>query len=197
MKKYDECLAVLKLLLARNPHFEPAQRKLSDTEQRLKEQNFGEYDFTAMHEAMKNEQAYYDHASFTGPVEIRDSEGRGRGLFTTKDVTAGTMLLCEKAFSYCLGAKEASVDNFKYLTFSLQTGVLMHAASDRITLGTQTTLITATTRKLYQNPSLREEFFSLYHGGHKPGEKTEVDGTPLVDTSVSPSTLKFQPDTEA
>ena len=39
---------------------------------------------------------HLDHATFVGPVAVKASIGRGRGLFTTKAVKAGDLILCEK-----------------------------------------------------------------------------------------------------
>ncbi len=48
-----------------------------------------------------------DCATYSGPVEVRESlPGRGRGLFTTRKVTAGE-LLCEKAFEYASAGANA------------------------------------------------------------------------------------------
>ena len=62
-----------------------------------------------MYRAAKDTPPCLDNATFAGNVEVQASKGRGRGLFTTKDVIAGELLLCEKAFSYC--SSKHSVDD--------------------------------------------------------------------------------------
>jgi hypothetical protein len=60
------------------------------------------YDFeTISKEVSKVRPPHLDHATFVGLVEVKTSPGRGRGLFTTKAVKAGELLLCEKAFAHC------------------------------------------------------------------------------------------------
>jgi hypothetical protein len=43
---------------------------------------------------------HLDLASYLDLVIVKESPGRGRGLFTTKAVKAGELLLCEKAFAH-------------------------------------------------------------------------------------------------
>ena len=50
-----------------------------------------------------------DCATFVGPVAVRDSLGRGQGLFTTKSVKAGDLLFAEKAFEYSHADNDTSV----------------------------------------------------------------------------------------
>lgn len=55
----------------------------------------------AMHMAATEKTPHcLDTATYGKPVEIRVTENRGRGLFSMKDIVAGDLLLCEKAFSY-------------------------------------------------------------------------------------------------
>ena len=149
------------------------------TEYRLKEQEYGYYDFKSMYKAAKNTPPHLDCATYLGPVAVKSSENRGRGLFTTKDVVAGEMLLCEKAFSYCWADARDNQDGSK-------TSLLMNTTTDRMVMGTQPDLITTTVQKLYRNPSLIPAFNSLHHGDYKPVEATRVDGSAVVDTCVVP-----------
>lgn len=75
--------------------------ELSRVELRLTEQRTGNYDFGKINKAVSLSQPLIDCATFKGSIDIRDSEGRGQGTFTTKAVKAENLLLCEKAFSYC------------------------------------------------------------------------------------------------
>jgi hypothetical protein len=38
-----------------------------------------------------------DHSDYIGPIDVRTVEGRGRGMFLTKDVTAGQVLFVERS----------------------------------------------------------------------------------------------------
>lgn len=122
-----------------------------------------------------------DNATYIGPVEIKDSTGRGRGLFTTQTVAAGTSLLCEKAFAYRFAINEAEqVDS----AFASRTALLMNTETKRGYMGTQGDLITVIIQKLYDSPSLMPAYNSLYHGKYTPVKETQVDGVPIVDTCV-------------
>lgn len=68
---------------------------------RLHEIVTGQYDFlTMLGEAEGTDWPRLDHATHIGFVEVRMCEdtSMGRGLFLTKDVKAGDLLFCEKAF---------------------------------------------------------------------------------------------------
>ena len=184
--RFQESLDAVTSLLAHYPNNGEAKKETLRVERRLREQEHGDYDFHAMYGAAKNTPPCLDHATYVGPVTIKASNGRGRGLFTTRDVVAGELLLCEKAFSYCY----ADTGEGKA---SSKTSILMNTHTDRMVMGTQPDLITATVQKMYRNPSLMPTFISLYHGDYKPVKETEMDGAPIVDTYVvSTETNKCQ-----
>lgn len=108
---------------------------------------------------------------------VKISPDRGRGLFTTKAVKAGELLLCEKAFAHCYAgsSEESSKDGSKI-------NLLVNIHTNRMTIGTQSDLITAIVQKLWRNPSLLSEFATLHHGSYEPVCVTEVDGKPVIDT---------------
>ncbi len=68
-------------------------------EARVKEMTTGEYDFIAMRRAI-TPKPRLDFATYDAPVKICPSPGKGNGLFTTKAVKAGDLILCEKAFAH-------------------------------------------------------------------------------------------------
>jgi len=145
----------------------------------LEEQKNGTYDFKAIYEeASKLRPPHLDHATFIGPVTIKASKGRGRGLFTTKPVKAGDLILCEKAFAHCYAnTKENSANSSKI-------SLLLNMHTNRVSMGTQSDLITTIVQKLWRNPSLLPELTELHHGSYKPVDVTEVDGKPIIDTYV-------------
>lgn len=169
--RFEESHQTLATLLSRYPYCQAAHKEIIRTKQRLREQEHGEYGFRAMYRAAEDTPPCLDNATFAGHVEIQPSEGRGRGLFTTKDVIAGELLLCEKAFTYS-SAKHS------------KTSLLMNTHTNRATLGTQADLITATVQKMFRNPSLKPVFTSLYHGDYKPVDEAEVDGMPIIDRYI-------------
>ena len=131
-----------------------------------------------MYRAAKDTPPCLDNTTFAGNVEVQASKGRGRGLFTTKDVIAGELLLYEKAFSYC-SSKHS------------KTSILMNTYTSQATLGTQADLITDIVQKIFRSPSLMPVFTSLYHGDYEPVDEAEVDGMPIIDTYSTSTALDF------
>ncbi|KAL2040023.1 hypothetical protein N7G274_007426 [Stereocaulon virgatum] len=175
LTRFQECHDVLKLLLEQYPHCSEAKKEIARTKIRLTEQQHAVFDFKAMHETAKINPPQLDCATYVGPVAIKASDGRGRGLFTTENVVAGELLLCEKAFAYCWA------DAWESQTSS-KTRLLMNCYTNRAVIGTQADMITDIVQNMYHNPSLMPSFTSLHHGDHKPVKKTIVDGVPIVDT---------------
>lgn len=71
--------------------------EIARTNKRLDEQKNGAYDFEAMSKSVTAENRTLDHASFLRNVKIGDAGHRGRGLFTTKNIQAGELVMVEKA----------------------------------------------------------------------------------------------------
>lgn len=72
---------------------------LGRAQSRTVEQKSGVYNFKELQaNAKKLRPPHLDHATYIGPVEIRQIESKGRGLFVTKAVKAGE-LLCAKKLS--------------------------------------------------------------------------------------------------
>lgn len=63
--------------------------------QRMKEENTGEFDWCMLFKETQRDRARPDVADYRGPVEVRTpSNGTGiRGMFTTRDVKAGELLV--------------------------------------------------------------------------------------------------------
>lgn len=156
---------VFRSLLKVYPSNEAARKELRRTEDRLREQDHGLYDFLAMHKAaVERAPPCLDVANFTGPVTIKMTEGRGRGMFTTRDMTAGELLLCEKAFSYSF--------------FDSSSSSMLSA---RTLKGTPGDLVTKAVHQLHRTP-LISTMTSLYHDGYESVNEKEADGMPIVDT---------------
>lgn len=181
LRRFLECQDILELLCKKYPNNIDATKGLARVRCRLREQKSGTYDFKALYEeASKLRPPHLDHATFIGPVAIKDSKGRGRGLFTTKAVKAGDLLLCEKAFAHShANTMEENSANSSKISFLLN----MH--TNRMSIGTQGDLITTIAQKLWRNPSLLPEFTALHHGSYKPVNVIEVDGKPIIDTYVA------------
>ncbi len=171
LEEFQECKNFLGTLLEYHGDDKDARREFKRVKHRLKEQETGSYDFAAMAKSA-SEQLWLDHASFTKQVAVKPAGNSGRGLFTTEAVKAGSLLLCEKAFS---AAFQDECPNTTY--------ILLNANTERITLGTQALLIPGIAQKL-QNVLLGPKFWNLYSGTFpRTGkEGSLVDGTPVIDT---------------
>lgn len=70
---------------------------ISKNKTRLVEMRTGKYDFKAMAASATATNTSLDHASFIKNTKIALAGHRGRGLFTTKDIKYGDIILVEKA----------------------------------------------------------------------------------------------------
>lgn len=182
--KFQRCYDTLNILLKEYPKNEEGRKELSRAKNRLTEQKYGRYDFKAMYAATKIRPLSLDHATYIGPVVVKPAEGRGRGLFSTRAVKAGELLLCEKAFSQC----RVDVSDESHSSSS-KISLLVNTHTNSIVLGTQGDLLAKIVQQLWRNPSLAPAFTSLHHGSYKPSKVTHVDNAPIVDTYVI--TLRF------
>ncbi|CAI6021747.1 unnamed protein product [Clonostachys chloroleuca] len=175
LEKYRECSHVLKEMSQNFAGNTSLHQRLARTIERVKEQERGLYDFARMQrEASSQRPPHLDFATYIGPVEIGLSGSKGRGLFTTRAVKAGDLLLCEKAFAHAFVDTEG--------VHKQDLTVLIDAERDMITVGGQAELIRLVAQKIYHNPSMAAAVTGLHHGSYQPVDVTEVDGIPLVDT---------------
>lgn len=170
---------MLELLLSSFPHNSQASVALDRARSRSLEEKTGLYDFKQLQaKAKKLRPPHLDHASYLGPVEIRQTESQGRGLFVTKAVKAGELLLCEKAFSHAHAGEDAGDGNENSSKISL----LINPETNQGFMGAQADLIKLIVQKLYHNPSAAPAFVTLYHGTYEGVSTSTVDEKPIVDT---------------
>ncbi|KAF4414931.1 TPR domain [Fusarium acutatum] len=172
---YQHSLEMLENLTQSFPGNKAASSEKHRINERLNEQRTGEYKFKQIYKQAEKSPPFINCTTFSAPVEIRESPGRGKGLFTTKAVSAGELLLCEKAFSYSFAGDEQSTK---------QTKILMNLATKRMVMGGQARLLTLIVQKLYHNSSLSAEFEDLHHADYQKTTVLETDRTPVVDSSV-------------
>lgn len=183
LKRFDECCEVLTILCRLFPLNALARASSDRAQSRLKEQKTGEYNFKLLQaEAKKLRPPHLDHATYVGPIEVRQTASMGRGLFVTKAVKAGDLLLCEKAFhhSYALDELETEKPGISKIS------ILMNTETESAVMGTQADLLKSIIQKTYHNPSLASAFSPLHHGEYKGVDTAFVDQVPIVDTSVTP-----------
>jgi hypothetical protein len=186
-----------KLLPRDYPDNDAGRAQMQRVQQRVREQTSGEYDFRSMYNGVRAGSRHLDIATFADSVAVQPSPGRGRGLFTTRAVRAGELLLCEKAFVYCggdnprtsrtpLAAKSSSTSLSSNAPSPLSgTCVPINLPANRVTIGKQADVITSAIRKVFQNPSLGPKFMSLHSGSYESVDAPGLmDGQPEVDSSV-------------
>jgi hypothetical protein len=174
LQRFRECCEVLKVVCKELPENASAKREFKRVLGRLAEQENGRYDFRAMQlEAAKQHPPHLDHATYVGPVLVKPANSRGRGLFTTKAVKAGDLLVCEKAFAH------AFVDT---TSLSPSTQVLINTETNAMSLGGQAELVPQIVQKLYKNASLMPTITDLHHGSYSAVDVSHTDDSPVVDT---------------
>ncbi|KAH1539391.1 hypothetical protein KXX61_007222 [Aspergillus fumigatus] len=174
LQRFRESGEAHQVLAREFPSNAPAQSEFNRAIARLAEQKTGKYPFKRLQlEATKRRPPLLDHATYVGPVAVRPTESRGRGLFTTEAVKAGDLLFCEKAFAHAFHDADDPRRSI---------GLLINPQTNQITMGTQTELIRLIVQKLYKNPFTIPAFIDLYHDSYQPVAVPEVDDTPIVDT---------------
>ncbi len=190
--RYDECRTRREQLLREYPNTDADRGDIQYVAERLHGQATGEYNFRRMYDVIRAGGRHVDIATFAGPVAVKTSPGRGRGLFTTRAVKAGELLLCEKAFAYC-GADDPDSFHGPSTAQSMSSsgppqmptdiGVLISLHYNLVTIGKQPDVITTVIQKVYRNPSLAPVVDSLYSGSYKSVDAPRlVDGQPVVDS---------------
>ena len=168
LRRFKETKQVLGHMVSLYPRNEIASHRMERVRRRLQEEA-GIYDFAGMlKENMQPMKS--DRASYIGSVEVRACQvkSRGRGLFLTKSVNAGELLLCEKAFSVSL----LSIHEVDSKDDDVSGNGLEVARDD---------LHKDCVFQFHRNPSLLSAFKSLYSGHYSPEEIAEVDEQIILD----------------
>ena len=97
---FRAALQSFKGLLILSPNNTDARIQAVRAERRFQEELFGSYAASVMTAEAEERQPYLDCATFSAAVEVKQSPGRGLGLFVKLPVIAGQLVLCEKAFGY-------------------------------------------------------------------------------------------------
>jgi len=145
--------------------------RLKKTELRLQEQATGVYDFKKIKASLLIAHPRVDAASFTRDVKIAESPGRGRGLFATRDIDPGEIILCEKAFCVVWGHEDEAL-----------TAMTYDGRDDRIRVF-PAGLCKAVVQKLLNTPSQVDKVMDLY-GDYRGLEKQLIvrDSGLVIDT---------------
>lgn len=136
---------------------------LERTERRLREQDHGMFDFNAMGKSVTPGHTRLDHASFLGNTRIAPAGDRGRGLFATKDLAPGDVILVEKAF-YVASKNDAGGN------------------AGAIPYNTGAKRLNGIMEKLRWNPHQAVKYMGLFDGGTFENKVAKmVDGMVVVD----------------
>ncbi|MCJ1470935.1 hypothetical protein MMC07_009583 [Pseudocyphellaria aurata] len=165
LRQFKDAQKTLDHLTTVFPDNKMAHQRSERVRDRLQEEA-GNYDFPAMLEGT-SQPTRVDRASFIGCVEVRPCKvtSRGRGLFLTKPVKLGELLLCEKAFAVSLMSIHENIER------GLPGHGLDTARDD---------MYKDCVFQLHRNPSRALSFSELHSGGSKAKE-TIVDGQRIID----------------
>lgn len=137
---------------------------------RSREQESGSHDFTKMRVNLSKARSRVDAATFTGNTEVKNSRNKGRGLFTTRNIAAGELIMCEKAFCVVWGHEREAMTA---MTYDLR--------DDRIRVS-PIGLSKAIVQKLISNPSQIPAVMDLYGDYQGDGKDvTTTDDGPVID----------------
>lgn len=173
LQLYRMCSEKLEALLQQFPDNAAAKLETKKVKARISEAQYGKYNFKLINKQAEKTPPLIDCATFSKNVEIRPSPGRGRGLFTTKAVAAGEILLCEKAFAYSLCNYHDNEARTFLINPYTQTGIL----------GRHANLVADVVQKIYHNPEQGQHIFDLASGAKfRDAELGTVDSAAVVDT---------------
>ncbi|CAK4021026.1 TPR domain-containing [Lecanosticta acicola] len=180
LQNYERAKQHFEKVVETTPGDADALRELERTSHRLHEQSTGEYDFPAMTASAYTKRKRLDHANFTVNVEIRDTESKGRGLFAAKDIKAGQLVLCEKAFCVAFDSDPEAAQT-----------VVLNLNTNRMALGRHSIRLFNAVHKLIHNPQQAQRFLALCDGGYPRTDHVVMDGKVMVDTFQTQAALEL------
>jgi tetratricopeptide (TPR) repeat protein len=170
--RFPESLSYLERLVERYPENTAARNEIQRTKLRIGEEKNATFNFRQMIDSVGRGVTLLDCATHVGPVAVKESKGRGQGTFLTQDVKAGDLLMCEKA---CAIEHTSAADKNKVC-------VLLDVNSDRMSQGSQASVISQIVNELHRNPSKAPSITGVYSGSYKTVKETMVEGEPIVDS---------------
>lgn len=154
-----------------SPDDKDAKKELKRIEKRMLEAETGSYDLIKIRSTLSPKHPRVDAATFTINTEIKDSPGSGRGLFATRDLRAGEIIMGEKPLCVVWGHESEA---FTAMTYDLR--------DDKIRFS-PVGLTKAIVQKLHSNPSLIKPVMQLYSDWQDDGETApeQTAQGPIVD----------------
>jgi tetratricopeptide (TPR) repeat protein len=112
---YEEAATYLRKLLDLESDHPDAAQLLSKTGARLREQTSGVYDLAAIKNSISGKKPRADAADFLSNTTVKPSiHSRGRGLFATRDLKPGDLILAETAFASVWDCEKTHVMAMKW-----------------------------------------------------------------------------------
>ena len=147
-------------LLQNFPTSQEAKEGIAKCEAREKESATGEYDFFGMYQS-EGGAVRFDVADYQGPIKVERITTRGgeRGIFATRDIEVGEVLLVEKAFDVVF----AEEGNLEFIVANVDP--IRRMMKHKTTIPHVTNVI----QKLVDNRSLVPLLDALYAGPKTPG----------------------------
>ena len=176
--RFARCRSFLSKLQLHYPGNKAAIKDIERCEVRIREQA-GDFDFASMLDeaVIKQPSPHLERADYVGPIEVRKCaiESHGRGLFTTRMVKAGELLLCEKAFASAFPSNDRNA--------VVENSVLKDPMPDKSEWmkKLRAQLALTTFYKLIRNPSVVSAFADLYPGPDAHEEVDKITNLPEVD----------------
>ena len=169
--QYSDAKAFFEAQLKLSPNDKDAGAFLKRIEARMNEQQTGAYNWKKLKAGVSKARPHADAASFVGNIKVENSAGRGRGMFVTRNIAAGEVVMCDKAFAVVWGHDKNAL-----------TAMTYDVRDDRIRVQ-PVGLSKAIVQKLLGNSSQIERVMDLFgdYEGDGKGIFRNEDG-PIVDT---------------
>ena len=174
LRKFDDARTVCERLVALDPSNLEATILLNSTRERCHESSSGDFNFEEMWEdAEGQKRPNLKYADYIGPVEVRKCKDstKGRGMFATRDIAQGELLVCEKALVVTYADTEP-----RQLFSDVRTGMWLSQP--------EAAMFPKVMQKIYDNPTLARPFLDLYsHDVEHPKRPFTMtkEGTPIID----------------
>ena len=168
--EYQEAKDLFEKQMKLTPGDKVATINLRRITTRLQEQETGEYNIKKIRAGLAPSRPGADAATFNGSTEVKDSPGRGRGLFATRDIPKGAIIMAEKAFCVAWAHEDQALSA---MTYDLR--------DDKIRVS-PAGLTRAVVQRLLMNPSQIDQVLALY--GDYKGDSKNIHSTtdgPVLD----------------
>jgi tetratricopeptide (TPR) repeat protein len=184
LRRYEEAHASFQCFLDVDGDSDEGKQHLLLASKRMDESVSGNFNFKEMR-GMTEIQEYprLDYGNYVGPVKVRqcNSTNKGRGVFATRDIDQGELIICEKAFAI---AYEGEIGRC----------ATVNTVKNKLYLGPDSYLPPKIVQLLFDNPSMADQYLNLYSGGRdRPGRSISFtdEGTPIIDAFTVAAILDY------